>query len=132
MIEFPQPDITDTSKPFWDALNEGELLFQRCKQNHCWLPFRDFCPTCLSNELTSEKACGRAKLISWVVYNTAMHEAFKAEIPYNVSLVELEEGPRMMTNILAPNSDLRADMPLQLSIVDRGDMKLAKFKPTVD
>jgi len=129
MIEFPQPDITDTSRPFWDALNQGDLLFQECEHHHRWLPFRDFCPTCLSDKLTVVKACGRAKLISWVIYNTSMHDAFKNELPYNVSLVQLEEGPKMMTNILIPNEELRAEMPLQLRVVDRGELKLAKFVP---
>ena len=58
-----------------------------------------------------------------------MHDAFKNEVPYNVSLVQLEEGPKMMTNILAPNGELKAEMPLQLRVVDRGDLRLAKFVP---
>jgi len=129
MTEFPRPDVTDTSRPFWDALNEGRLVFQECEQRHRWLPTRDFCPSCLSDQFEYVNAVGRAKLLSWVVYNSAMNEAFKEQVPYNVALVQLEEGPKMMTNNLAPNGELKAGMDLQLEIVNQDNFKLAKFKP---
>jgi len=129
MTEFPRPDVTDTSRPFWDALNEGRLVFQECEQRHRWLPTRDLCPSCLSDQFEYVNAVGRAKLLSWVVYNSAMNEAFKEQVPYNVALVQLEEGPKMMTNILAPNGELKAGMDLQLEIVNQDNFKLAKFKP---
>jgi uncharacterized protein len=93
------------------------------------LPARDFCPNCLSDQFKYVNAAGRAKLLSWVVYNSAMNDAFKEQVPYNVALVQLEEGPKMMTNILAPNDELKADMDLQLEIVNQDNFKLAKFKP---
>ena len=129
MTEFPRPDVTDTSRTFWDALNEGRLVFQECEQQHRWLPARDFCPNCLSDQFKYVNAAGRAKLLSWVVYNSAMNDAFKEQVPYNVALVQVEEGPKMMTNILAPNDELKADMDLQLEIVNQDNFKLAKFKP---
>ena len=130
MADFPSPDVTDTSRPFWNALNEGFLVFQECEQQHRWLPARDFCPTCLSDQFKYVKAGGRAQLVSWVVYNSAMNDAFKDQVPYNVALVQLEEGPKMMTNILAPNGELKAGMDLQLEIVKQDHFKLAKFKPS--
>jgi uncharacterized OB-fold protein len=59
-----------------------------------------------------------------------MNDAFKDQVPYNVALVQLEEGPKMMTNILAPNGELKAGMDLQLEIVKQDHFKLAKFKPS--
>jgi len=129
MTEFPRPDVTDTSRPFWNALNEGRLVFQECEQQHRWLPTRDFCPNCLSDRFKFVNAVGRAKLLSWVVYNSALSDAFKDQVPYNVALVQLEEGPKMMTNILMPNDELKAEMDLELEIVNQDNFKLAKFKP---
>ena len=129
MQEFPQPEVTETNKPFWDGLKQGRLLFQRCPNNHRWLPARDFCPHCLSEKVSFVESSGRAKVISWVVYRTAFHDAFKDRIPYNVSLVQLEEGPRMMTNVLCDSNALEVDMRLQLEIQSEGELAIARFRP---
>jgi uncharacterized OB-fold protein len=129
MQEFPQPEVTETNRPFWDGLKQGRLLFQTCPNNHRWLPARDFCPHCLSEKVSFVESSGRAKVISWVVYRTAFHDAFKDRIPYNVSLVQLEEGPRMMTNVLCDSNALEADMPLQLEIQSEGELAIARFRP---
>jgi uncharacterized OB-fold protein len=129
MTDFPQPDLTELSLPFWDGLKDGKLLFQVCVNGHRWMPARDFCPHCLSDDLSFVPAGGRAKLVSWVIYRTAFHDAFKDRLPYNVSLVQLEEGPRMMTNVLCDVQMLVADMDLILEIQPEGDLCVARFKP---
>jgi uncharacterized OB-fold protein len=130
MTDFPQPDLTELSLPFWNGLKEGKLLFQACTNGHHWMPARDFCPYCLSDEVSFIQASGRAKLVSWVIYHTAFHDAFKDRLPYNVSLVQLEEGPRMMTNVLCDTQALDADMDLTLEIQSEGELRVARFKPT--
>lgn len=129
MIEFPQPDITDGNRPFWAGLAAGKLLLQTCENGHRWMPARDFCPHCLSSDVSFVPASGRATLVSWVIYHTAFHDAFKARVPYNVSLVELEEGPRMMTNVLCEAQALVADLPLALVIEQEGELSVARFRP---
>jgi uncharacterized OB-fold protein len=131
MTEFPQPDITAVSLPFWDGLKAGKLLFQTCEKGHSWMPAREFCPHCLSPDVSFKQASGKARLVSWVIYRTALHDAFKDRIPYNVSLVELEEGPRMITNVLCDLSNLRADMDVTLAIQEEGDLSVARFRPGV-
>lgn len=129
MADFPQPDITDTNRPFWEGLDGGRLLFQQCDQGHRWLPARDFCPDCLSSTFEFVQSSGRARVLSWVVYRTAFNDAFKDRLPYNVSLVELEEGPRMMTNVLCAPDALAADLPVDLIIQKEETCSVARFQP---
>jgi hypothetical protein len=77
-------------------------------------------------------ACGRAKVYSWTIFHQLYHPGFAQDIPYNVAIVELEEGPRMHTNIVGcTNEDIHIDMPLQLVFrkVDDQDWLLPKFRP---
>ena len=127
-MDLPKPDITDLSRPYWDALREGHLVIQRCDGGHSWLPGRRHCPHCLSPRLRWERASGAGRLVSWVVYHTAYHPAFESRLPYNVALVELDEGPRLLTNIVDGNDALEADAQVQLKVEWEGDVALARFR----
>jgi hypothetical protein len=128
---FPAPEPTVVSAPYWDALKEGHLQFQRCKKcNHAWLPPRGECPNCLGDAWAWERASGKGTLVSWVVYHIAYHEAFAGKLPYNVAVVELSEGPRLITNIVNPTEKggLRADRPVELAIEREHGIALARFR----
>lgn len=130
-MSFPEPEITPLNKPYWDGLKEGELRFQRC--NSCgnrWLPARESCPKCLAVDAEWCPASGRGKILSWVVYHTAYHDAFAGRVPYDVTLVELEEGPRLLTNIVngERGARLRIDAAVTLKIEQEGDLALARFE----
>ena len=129
MSEFPQPEITETNKPFWDGLKKRELLFQECTNGHRWLPASDFCPHCLSTIFQFKKAAGNAKLVSWVIYNQAHHPAFEKITPYNVAIIELDEGPKMVSNIICEKEELKPEMKLILTIEESGGIFLPKFLP---
>ena len=62
------------------------------------------------------------------MYHTAYHPAFESRLPYNVALVELAEGPRLLTNIVDPSEALVADAPVELKIEWEGDAALARFR----
>jgi uncharacterized OB-fold protein len=127
MSEFPAPERTPLNEPFWQGLAEGSLRYQRCNAcGHAWLPPREECPQCLRADWAWTPASGQAKLVAWVVYHTAFHPWFKERLPYNVALVELVEGPRMITNIVR-TAVLRADMPLRLVIEAEAGTSLARF-----
>ena len=127
-MDMPKPDVNELSRPYWDALREGHLVIQRCDRGHAWLPARRHCPSCLSPDVRWERASGTGHLVSWVVYHTAYHAAFENRLPYNVSLVELHEGPRLLTNIVDANEALVADAPVELKIEWEGDVALARFR----
>ncbi|WP_375691542.1 Zn-ribbon domain-containing OB-fold protein [Pseudooceanicola sp. LIPI14-2-Ac024] len=124
------PDRSGPAAAYWDALDRGRLCFQRCWScGAAQLPAREECTTCLSPDLAWEAAAGGARLISWVVYHRAYHDAFADMVPYNVAVVELDEGPRLISNILAPNDTLRIDMPLRLELGRRFDQAIPQFRP---
>ncbi len=127
-MELPKPEPTELTRPYWDALREGHLVFQRCSCGHAWLPARRHCPVCLKAEPAWERAAGTGTLLSWVVYHTAYHPAFADRLPYNVALVELDEGPRLLTNIVDGNEALTADARVRLQVEFEGEVALARFR----
>lgn len=129
MADYPLPQITELTKPYWDAMDQGHMAFQRCNAcGNAWLPARQECPRCLKADMRWEKASGGGKVVSWVVYHSAYHDAFKDRLPYVVALIELDEGPRLMSNFLGPREMLRGDLPVTLVIEREQGFALGKFK----
>jgi uncharacterized protein len=110
------------------ALAEGRLVLQVCACGQRWLPPRATCSACLAASWTWQTAEGSGRLKSWVVYHVAFHEAFRERLPYNVALVELDEGPRLITNILADNALLRAEARVRFVPSQEGARTLARFE----
>jgi uncharacterized protein len=97
----PIPVPSPESAPFWKAAREHRLLVPRC--NTCgksWFPPSQLCPHCLSGDTGWIEASGRGHVFSFVVFHRVYHPAFTDEVPYVVAIVELEEGPRMLTNVI--------------------------------
>lgn len=123
-------DRTGPAAAYWDALDAGRLCFQRCGAcGAAQLPAREECTSCLSPDLSWEEAGGGATLISWVVYHRGYHEAFADRLPYNVAVVELDEGPRLISNILADASALAIDMALRLELGESFGQRIPQFRP---
>jgi len=128
----PLPAISSVNQPYWDGLKHRELKLQHC--NDCskvWYPPAPFCPYCWSKHFTWAKLSGRGRVTSWVVFHQAYFSSFKDEIPYNVAEVELEEGPRLFTNLVSVrNEDIQIDMPVEVAFDDvTEEVTLAKFRP---
>ncbi|MBI4234618.1 MAG: OB-fold domain-containing protein [Chloroflexi bacterium] len=127
----PIPDITVDNQAFWEGCKRHEVLVQRCSDcgyNRIGSPI---CPQCSSLKHQWVKASGRGMLYSWIVVYQRYHPAFTADLPYNVAIVELQEGPRLWSNVVGVNSEeLRNGMPLQVVFDDvTPEVTLAKFKP---
>ena len=127
----PLPQPTPESKPFFDALKERRLLIQRCQEcGHAYYYPRPFCPACLSGRVEWEQASGRGKLYSFVI-NQRAAPGFVA--PYIIAVVELDEGPRMMTNLVDVEPDpelVRCEMPVEIVFDDVDDnFTLPRFRP---
>jgi uncharacterized OB-fold protein len=132
LVPIPLPTKDAVSAPYWDALAAGRHTFQRCTAcGHAWLPPRHECPVCLRAEWTWEAASGEARLISWVVFHTAFHPAFKSRLPYTVAVVELAEGPRLISNIVdcGDPEALRIEQPLALVIEDESGVAIPRYRP---
>ena len=124
------PEITPETRHFWEGTRVGELLLQRCRPcANIYFPPRPFCPKCGSRSIDLLKASGRATLHSYVIN----HLVGVGESPYSVAVVELDEGPRMMTNIVGSAQTpeaLRIDMALEVLFTPVGeDIVLPLFKP---
>jgi uncharacterized protein len=128
LTSLPRPVINDLNAPYWKALREGYLAFQRCQCGHAWLPARRTCPLCLHADNVWERASGRGRLVSWVVYHMAYHEAFAKRLPYNVAVVALDEGPQLITNMIDESSTLKADAGVSLEIQHEDGLALARFR----
>ena len=131
-VEELTPERNALNGPYWDALSRGVLSYQKCSAcGHAWLPARFECPNCLGDQWQWTAALGGARLISWVVYHTAFHAAFKERLPYNVAVVELDEGPRLISNVVgvADPETLRIDQRLRLVIEKEGATSVPRFAP---
>lgn len=96
----PLPQIDNWNRPFWEGARRHELVFPRCADcGHAFLPPGPVCPACRSPRLDWPKASGRATVESWVVFHQNYFKGFKDDVPYNVALVRLAEGPLLMTNV---------------------------------
>jgi uncharacterized OB-fold protein len=127
----PLPVPTPETKHFWEGTRAGELRLQRCDDcRHTYFPPRPFCPKCASRSVAVVKASGKAKLFSYVIHH---RPALGFTPPYAIAVVELDEGPRMMTNIVGcPQTPeaLVLDMPLEVTFEKQTDeITLAFFKP---
>ena len=95
------PHIDEVSRPYWEATKRHELVLQRCQDcGHYRYPPGEVCMFCLSNKLKWVKASGRGKVFTWTVFHQVYRRAFARDVPYAVVAIELEEGPRLITNLL--------------------------------
>lgn len=101
MIVPPVPADDAASAPFWDATRSKRLVFQRCDDCGApvWYP-RAVCPSCLSGDLTWTEATGRGTVYSVSVHYRAPAPELADDVPYAVALVDLDDGPRMLTNVV--------------------------------
>jgi uncharacterized OB-fold protein len=131
-IDRPLPAINEDTAPYWEATRRGELRAQRCRACcHLWLPPAILCPKCLGDDLEWQRLSGRGTVYTFIVVHRPQHPAFFADAPYNVAIVELEEGVRMHTNVVeCANEDLRIGMPVEVVFEKIDDeVTLPKFRP---
>ena len=131
-IDKPLPAVTEDGAPYWAAAREGRLELQRCSACKHWrFPPSVVCPKCLAFEHEWAPVSGRAVIYSFIVVHRPQHPGFAKDVPYNVALVELEEGPRMHTNVVeCANEALRIGMPVEVVFEKVDDeITLPKFRP---
>jgi uncharacterized OB-fold protein len=123
----PQPDAL--TAPFWEACRRGALEVPACADcGHCFLPAGPCCPRCWSTRLDPRELSGRGRVFSFAVYRRTYHAGMPA--PYVVALVELDEGPRLISNIVGCEpEDVSIDLPVAVCFEDSGDFKLPRFTP---
>jgi uncharacterized protein len=134
-LERPLPHpMTPEAKPYWDGLRQQKLMLPRCRA--CGRAFfypRVLCPRCHAPDIEWVQSSGRGRLHSFGIVYQTISKAFKVKAPYVLAMVELEEGPRLMSNLINIVPDprrIRCDMPVEV-VFERltDEVTLPLFQP---
>ncbi|WP_327729123.1 OB-fold domain-containing protein [Streptomyces sp. NBC_00487] len=131
---FDLPDADEFSRTYWDAAAEGRLLLRRCGAAGCGRAHhypREFCPYCWSEDVRWEEASGRATLYTWSVVHRNDLPPFGERTPYVAAVVDLVEGPRMMTEVVEwgeGDGELRAGRELEVVFREGGGFAVPVFR----
>jgi uncharacterized OB-fold protein len=127
--QLPLPIANADSAFYWRSAKEGKLVLRRCRscgKTH-FMP-RYLCPVCWSDDLEWIEASGKGTVHSFTIVRRASSPAFAGRTPYVVALIDLAEGPRMMTNIVGEGAlDVEIGDRVRLEFEERGDAKLPQF-----
>jgi uncharacterized OB-fold protein len=128
----PSPTPTVDTAPFWEALTRDTFLLLRCTAcaTHIWYP-RKFCPACHSTEADWVTASGRGRIYSFTVVHRSALPGWAGSTPYVIAYVELDEGPRVLTNVVNGDPEaLAIGDPVRVvySSADEGSA-LFRFEP---
>jgi len=126
------PVPTEETAEFWAGCIKGELRLQRCAAcNKYQFPPQSFCRHCSSGEVSWAAVSGRGEVLSYTIVHWSPNPAYAADAPYSLALIELDEGPCMLTNIVGcPPGEVSIGM--QVAVVFEhcaANIMLPKFKP---
>ena len=127
------PPTSEMTQPYWDAARRDELVVQQCAD--CDLrpfPPRAHCPQCGSAQLEWRKMSGRGTVYTYTIAHRPPHPVFTAQSPVAIAVVELEEGPRMISNIVGCDpAGIAVGMAVEVSFeaIDDSDVVLPVFAP---
>ncbi len=135
-VRKPVPAMTTEAKPFWDAATQQRLTIQRCHdcKSWIWTP-RPACNECGSEKVEWTPVSGKGEVYSFTVIRQvvgrAASKAFESDIPYVIAWVDLDEGPRLITNIIGcPVEDVKLGMKVTVQFEQASDkIWLPKFRP---
>jgi len=95
------PKADRLTEPYWEGAKNGQLLLQNCRScGNIWHPPTPICPQCQSKDYEWQGVSGRGTIYSYTIVHHPAHLAMADKVPYLVALVALEEGPRVVSNIL--------------------------------
>ena len=131
-IPRPLPTPDEASQPFFDAAKDGKLLLKYCTACSRYMNYAaEFCDACLSHDLEWKESSGKGTVYSFVIMHQVIHPGFAGVVPYNVAVVELEDGPRLHTNLIdIENDQIQVDMPVEVTFdVLENEVTVPKFRP---
>jgi uncharacterized OB-fold protein len=127
-----RPATRGTMAPFWDAAARGELHLPRCGHCRTWSwPPRPCCPVCSQSALGWAAASGAGVVHTFTVVRQVADPWLAARAPYAVAMIELAEGPRIMSHVTGcAADDVHIGMRVRVAFVDAGDgLSLPVFTP---
>jgi uncharacterized OB-fold protein len=124
----PAPIADEASQPFFDAAAQGKLLIKHCDACNRYLaPQAELCDACFTTELDWKEASGKGTIYSFIVNHQVSHPGFAGVVPYNIIVVETDEGPRLNSNYVGANEELKVDMPVKVAFEQVGDVAVPKW-----
>src|SRR3990170_4724400 len=124
-------------KPVPTPSPDTQRYWEGCKSHELWLPFcpRRFCPECFGWDIEWRRASGRGKVYSYAIQYRAFHPGWSDKTPYVTALVELDEGPRLYTNLIDVEPDpknIQCDMAVEVVFEEISEeIALPKFRPVL-
>jgi uncharacterized OB-fold protein len=111
------PHPSPTSRVYWEGCRKHQLLIQHCSAcGHYQFYPRSFCTCCMAREPAWEQASGLGTVASWTVVRRPVSEAYAAQTPYVIALIELDEGPVMMSQVTGCDVDgVRSGMRVEVA-----------------
>ena len=127
----PRPTIGPDNTPFWQGCREHRLLLPFCRAcGKAHLPPGPVCPFCFADAIEWRPASGRGRISTWTRVHKAWFPAFAGEVPYNVVQVELDEGPRLTSQLVgARNEPIAIGARVEVVFTDvENDLTLHTFR----
>ncbi len=131
-IVHPRPWASWETRGYWEGCGRGELVLQRCRDcNTVQHRPRAVCASCLSGEIEHFVASGRGSVYTFTVTHQNQAPGFREACPYVLAYVELEEGPRLLTNIVGCESgDVSIGMSVEVDFApSEGGLAVPRFRP---
>ena len=131
-IEHPKPFANWETRAYWEGCGRGEIVLQRCgacaKVQH--RP-RAICASCLSDDIEHFVASGRGQVYTYTVTHQNNARGFREACPYVLAYVELDEGPRLLTNVVGCDPEsVRIGMPVVADFTPpEEDLAVPRFRP---
>ena len=127
----PLPVIERWNAPYWQAAKRHEFVAQQCRAcGHIHLPPGPVCTNCLSSDQEWVRLSGRGTIYSYGIYYQLWHSGFKEDIPYNVALIQLAEGPQIISQVVGcKNEELDCGLEVEVVFDDvTPEITLPKFR----
>lgn len=131
-IQHPKPAIDGETRPWWEGAGRGEIVLQRSRRTgRIQHPPRAVCSETLETDVEHFVASGRGRVHTFTITHQNQAPAFARSVPYVLAYVELEEGPRVLTNIVGCDpSEVRIDMPVIADFSEpSNDVAILRFRP---
>lgn len=127
----PAPTPTGETERFWQGCRDRELLLQHCSVCERWVFYpRAICPHCWSDALEWRVASGTGTVRSFTTVHKPGHPGWKAAAPYTVAVIDLTEGPRMLTALVGVEpADVRIGAAVAVAFEAVGEYTLPFFAP---
>ena len=130
-IQYQDPAVDWETRGYWEGCKRGELVLQRCRA--CGVVQhrpRALCASCLSDGIEHFVASGRGSVHSYTITHQNQLPAFREACPYVLAYVDLEEGPRLLTNVVGClPEEVSIGMAVAVEFVDTGEFAVPRFRP---